>query len=211
MIGMTIITISRAIRRFKDEIIEIDYSPITDPSKAVITTLDEKVLKRVIKEMKLPRLKINDLTREDFKIFASSGPDGVSSKTALQTLSRMSLKTVEQITTLTGPLGRSHILELALKLCGPFIMKRLDPEFFAGRKLLYKGDKDHKPIYMKCDNTPRNDLRARRLAVVEDPELKLRIVAKFDHFSQQILSKLSDSLFRMLRMIPSDRTFTQDP
>lgn len=47
--------------------------------------------------------------------------------------------------------------------------------------------------------------------MVEDPELKARVVAIFDHFSQNILNVLSKQLFNILKVIPSDRTFSQSP
>lgn len=51
----------------------------------------------------------------------------------------------------------------------------------------------------------------RKLGIVEDPELKARVIGIFDHFSQAVLELISKQVFDMLKTIPSDRTFTQNP
>jgi len=56
-----------------------------------------------------------------------------------------------------------------------------------------------------------NNGYTRKLAIVEDPELKARVIAIYDHYSQAVLEKLSDQVFPILRGIPSDRTYTQSP
>jgi hypothetical protein len=209
--GLTFATISRAIKRFEDEYLPINYDSITKPSWAQIRTLNDNVIKNLIIQMKIRRIKIEDIGPKDYKLFSSGAPDGSSSKTALQTLSRMSLATIEKIAFLTGKVGRSHIINCALKISGSFFQNLVDPVFFAGKRLMVKGDEQMDSIFMDIDTTPRNDLRTRRLAAVEDPELKIRIVAMFDHFSQLFLRKLSNRIFDILKMIPSDRTFTQEP
>jgi hypothetical protein len=50
-----------------------------------------------------------------------------------------------------------------------------------------------------------------RLAVIEAPEAKMRVIATLDYFSQVLLKPIHDEIFRNLRKFPSDRTFTQDP
>lgn len=52
---------------------------------------------------------------------------------------------------------------------------------------------------------------SRKLAVIADPEAKARVIAIFDHWSQNWLKQIHDKQFDLLRRIPSDRTFTQDP
>lgn len=59
--------------------------------------------------------------------------------------------------------------------------------------------------------SPRSTKFTRRLSVIKDPECKMRVIAMFDYVSQTALEPLSNKLFNILRKIPSDRTFTQDP
>jgi hypothetical protein len=50
-----------------------------------------------------------------------------------------------------------------------------------------------------------------KLAVIEAPEGKMRVIATLDYFSQVILKPIHDEIFRNLRKFKSDRTFTQEP
>jgi len=53
--------------------------------------------------------------------------------------------------------------------------------------------------------------RNRRFIHISDPEMKHRIVGCYDYISQLAFDPLSKWLFNCLRLIPQDRTFTQDP
>lgn len=65
----------------------------------------------------------------------------------------------------------------------------------------------HQSVQDRIDRSPF----IRKLAIVEDPELKARVIGMFDHFSQAVLNLISIQVFNRLKLIPSDRTFTQDP
>jgi len=50
-----------------------------------------------------------------------------------------------------------------------------------------------------------------RLSVISDPECKQRIVAIFDYYTQFTLKPIHKIFMSLLKKIPCDRTFTQDP
>lgn len=50
-----------------------------------------------------------------------------------------------------------------------------------------------------------------QMSIVNDPEGKRRIIAMLDYHSQMILRPIHDGLFNLLKTLPCDRTFTQDP
>ena len=50
-----------------------------------------------------------------------------------------------------------------------------------------------------------------RLSIISDPECKQRIIAIFDYYSQFTLKPIHNNFMRLLRKLPCDRTFTQDP
>lgn len=50
-----------------------------------------------------------------------------------------------------------------------------------------------------------------RLSVIKDPECKMRVIAIIDYYSQFTLKPIHDQLLNLLRRIPMDRTYTQDP
>lgn len=62
--------------------------------------------------------------------------------------------------------------------------------------------KDNDPLPLK-----RGELR--KLACFPDKEGKQRVVAVLDYFSQSVLKPLHHYLFKVLKKIPQDRTFSQ--
>jgi hypothetical protein len=50
-----------------------------------------------------------------------------------------------------------------------------------------------------------------RLALIYDPELKVRVIAMVDYLSQVILRPIHLGIIDLLSKLPCDRTFTQDP
>jgi hypothetical protein len=50
-----------------------------------------------------------------------------------------------------------------------------------------------------------------KLSVIKDPELKRRVIAMLEYNSQIILRPIHDKLLDLLKKLPCDRTFTQDP
>jgi hypothetical protein len=63
----------------------------------------------------------------------------------------------------------------------------------------------------KVDDLLLQSVPLGRLGTVNDSEGKVRIVAMLDYWSQWALKPMHDDLLRILRRIPMDRTFTQDP
>jgi len=53
--------------------------------------------------------------------------------------------------------------------------------------------------------------RSGRISLIMDPELKVRVIAIFDYFSQVFLKPIHTMLLKNLRKFECDRTFTQDP
>ncbi|BBN51032.1 RNA-dependent RNA polymerase [Colletotrichum fructicola mitovirus 1] len=50
-----------------------------------------------------------------------------------------------------------------------------------------------------------------KLSIVDDPECKKRVIAMIDYHSQWILKSIHNRLMFLLRTLPCDRTYTQDP
>jgi hypothetical protein len=50
-----------------------------------------------------------------------------------------------------------------------------------------------------------------KLSIVKDPELKRRVIAMLDYNSQILLRPIHEIFLNLLRNMPQDRTFTQDP
>ncbi|AHE13868.1 Pol [Sclerotinia sclerotiorum mitovirus 6] len=180
----TLINISRTIRPRKGEIIPISLKPITDPSTAVINKLDNRLLRKVISQNDIC-LSIPDHGLSDLELTTKSGPHGPQTLTALYSMKRYSTATASAI------------------------MGMLSTSLFKYFKDLYQYSLS-KPDEVKpcgCKAAPE----VRRLSIVKDPECKMRVIGMFDWWSQVTLKPLSDSLFKALSKIDSDRTYSQDP
>ena len=103
-------------------------------------------------------------------------------------------------------------------LSGPALLKaHLAPRFFTGRNLWglsillgSDGMRWFKDLFLgtRVNRVPQGN---RKLHIIHDPELKERVIAIFDYISQLAFEPISRHMFRLLRNIPQDRTFTQDP
>jgi len=67
------------------------------------------------------------------------------------------------------------------------------------------------PEPYSASNVMRIDLPILENFPLFDPDFKVRVMAIFDYPSQLVLKKIHSGLMGILRSIPTDRTFTQDP
>lgn len=66
-------------------------------------------------------------------------------------------------------------------------------------------------VIRKLSNRLSEPVDLRRLSLVYDPEMKCRIICLADYWSQLALKPIADQLFAILKTLPQDRTFTQNP
>jgi hypothetical protein len=104
-------------------------------------------------------------------------------------------------------------------LSGPAILlAHQATHYYTGRNLWglnilmgTEGMRWFKELFLNVKITTRNPAKNRKLHIIHDPELKERVIAIFDYISQIAFEPLSKYLFSVLKTIPQDRTFTQDP
>jgi hypothetical protein len=111
------------------------------------------------------------------------------------------------LTLKSGPLGGPAIL-----------LAHHATRYFTGRNLWglnillgEEGMRWFKELFLNTKLLNKENSRNRKLHIIHDPELKERVIAIFDYISQLAFEPLSQYLFKTLRSIPQDRTFTQDP
>nr|QDH89648.1 MAG: RNA-dependent RNA polymerase [Mitovirus sp.] len=103
-------------------------------------------------------------------------------------------------------------------LSGPAILKaHLATRLYTGRNLWglttllgNSGMKWFKELFISVWAVAQPQ-RNRKLHIIRDPELKMRVIAIFDYISQLAFEPISKHLFNILANIEQDRTFTQDP
>jgi len=62
-----------------------------------------------------------------------------------------------------------------------------------------------------CKDVSEDQMYTGKLAIIKDPELKRRIIAMVDYLSQWVLKPIHMGLLDLLKSLPQDRTFTQNP
>jgi hypothetical protein len=171
-----------------------DYSSITAEFTGTRLELDPEFVTKFVTDFKLELFRPS-LTRESFFFSMKGGPLGHPVLTALHTLSLFDGPIWTNTVIMVGLPGAEYLKSILLKYRKYLNWSIVDKKVEGLTKIGYK-----------LDNLP-----LRRLSIVQDPELKARIVGIVDWITQVILEPLSVQLFNLLRTLPQDRTFTQDP
>jgi hypothetical protein len=179
---LTLLSISRTIKDWKDP----DLQTISNPYTGLVFS-NQDIDPFIHKFMSDFGIKGFNLgwSREDYYYSTKSGPNGLA--TWLSIIDAICLPS--SITDNLKSLSENLFLE----------MQRWQT-FSLG-------------IYPKLNSKPNAVCKglSRKLSVVQDPDGKSRIIAIFDYWSQNILKKFNDKVFNILKLLPQDRTFTQDP
>lgn len=180
---LTLLTLGRALRH---QWLEPDLSPVTAPSTAS-ESLVREILDFAQRFIKDYRIKL-DPVWSNLHWTTKSGPYGPALWTSLSDFRNLSPKMKEDIKVIGGPTLNAYLSSLH-----EVLGDRLDAlaDFFNPKG---KG-KSPRPL--------------RKLSLVRDKEAKTRIIAILDYWSQTALAPLHQEIFKVLRRLPSDRTFAQ--
>jgi hypothetical protein len=171
-----------------------DYSSITADFSGTRLTIDPDFVMKFVSDFNLVLYR-HVWTREMFFFSMKGGPLGHPVLTAIHCLALFEGPDWACILHMVGLPGAQWFKDMLLKYRKLLDWSIIDKKVEALSKLGYKLDQ----------------LPLRRLSIVQDPELKARIVGIVDWITQVLLEPLSAQLFNLLRSIPQDRTFTQDP
>jgi hypothetical protein len=187
---MTLLTYTRSIIPTKEEYskCEPDYTTITNPYKGKPgSVIPDFIIDEFVTKYNLQQKSKIDYHYEDHYLSSKSSPFGKATLTAAYSL----FSCIE----INHDLLNKYLKILGLKQYTSIIGNHI--------KLLFN---DHRLMHI---GNPLNGWG--KISIVKDPELKLRCIAMVDYYSQFILKKVHNELFSLLKKIPQDRTFTQDP
>lgn len=165
-----------------------DTSPITDPLKCVSGDVN-KYVKDFWKELGYSHSSkvFRALKWKKFHLTTKVGPNSENDNALFRALS--------DLTSLDYDTW--YCIQ---RIGGPKISKVMD--------LLYAGTQK---FHVISDWIPFSGwCRLRKLTTIRDKELKVRVIAIGDYWSQTVLLPLHNYLFRVLKKIPQDCTFSQD-
>nr|UPW42073.1 MAG: putative RNA dependent RNA polymerase [Beijing sediment mito-like virus 7] len=183
---LTLLTYTRSIIPNKEEnkLIKPDYSTITNPYKGKDWTIPASFIKDWVERNNL-HLDKPTYTDELHYVSTKGSPNGPATVSALWGFKYLN----------------SHQLNWMLGLVNKEYWKSILSLRFlnlvAKPTLIFNEKKEH--------------LYTGKLAIVNDPELKRRIIAMVDYQSQFVLKPIHEGLLDLLSNLPTDRTFTQDP
>jgi hypothetical protein len=118
------------------------------------------------------------------------GPHGPTILSITETVKYLGHKIMQHIFILTGK-------EFFTTYVGPFI------SFINHNKINIPNGSGKDSIFTHKSNG--------RLSIIKDPECKMRVIAISDYFTQFTLKPIHVNFMNLLRKMPCDRTFTQDP
>jgi len=182
---LTLLGASRAIRYDQNE---PNFSPLIDPQIQNENIINGLVgfIPQFIKMFKIPKF-VGNWSRRDCHLSTKSSPQGFATLTAWRAAFLLPDWLVNNIGVFGGIDLYNFINDIRKHRNAVFLHKIF-------KKL---GFKEFKGL--------------RKISIVRDPEAKARIIAILDWFSQEALRGFHNHIFDVLRTLPQDRTFTQNP
>jgi hypothetical protein len=187
---MTLLVVSRAMTCEATP----DYSSITAEFTGTREKIDPDFIAKFVSDFNLELFR-PVWSRELFFFSAKGGPLGNPVLTAIHCLSLFDGPIWAAIVNMIGMPGAQYFKSVLMKYRNILNWEIIDKKVETLSRVGY--------------NLKGYPLR--RLSIVQDPELKARIVGIVDWITQVLIEPLSVQVFELLRSIPQDRTFTQDP
>jgi hypothetical protein len=193
---LTLMNISRTITLKKNDKVEVDLSTITDPSpRRVVYTIPGWFIEKWISQHNL-KLTQHQYTTKDFFISLKAGPHGPSILSILETVKWLRHSQLESMKALLDN--------------DEFFVKYIGRLYSFCKHNLFRIPRGSAlfDIDQKEENYPQI---TGKISLIQDPEYKMRLVAISDYLSQVILKPIHTQLLQLLKKLPCDRTYTQNP
>jgi len=186
---LTLLSYNRSIQPTKDELkkLEVDYSTINSPYKGKDYTIPLSFIQKFVVHFQL-KSSLPKYSNQLHYISSKGSAFGKATLTASYAIYEMTKRHTHMLTHFTKMLGMEEYMEVI----GSHLVR------------LYNN-----PAMMSCRVYCNQQLG--KLSIVNDPELKFRVIAMLDYYSQFILKPIHGILMDLLRKFPQDRTYTQDP
>jgi len=120
-------------------------------------------------------------SKDDLYLSCKAGPDGPATLTSLNSLILYNYEEMQNIMNITDKEGQDFFCQ-SITLAHELGVKPKMGNHFKGK-----------------------------ISYVKDPEAKLRIIAISDYYTQLFLKPIHEKVLNILKTLPCDRTFTQDP
>jgi hypothetical protein len=191
-IVLTLMNISRTIKPLKNEDIPISFDTITNPYKGKCYTIPSSFIKKWVLSITNKKT-LAPVTKNNFYLSLKQGPHGPTILSLIDSLKYYRSNNILNLWVLGGK-------DFVNKLFGPFFSYINHNEL-----ILPRG-----PTRKKSVKTFEHGALG-RIAIVKDPECKMRPIAMIDYYSQIVLKPISDTILDVVSRMSTDRTYTQNP
>lgn len=200
---LTLMNLSKAIEPRKTDNIPIDLSTITKAGPEKFYTIPSWFVKRFINQFGL-QFSRHTFTYYDQYLSLKAGPHGPTSITIAETVKFLTDQQLEWMSTLSS---KDYIDGTVrdMREC----VEEFKPTVPGSYESVLGEDGKTYPKYTSCKFSEHNCTG--KLAIVHDAELKERVIAISDYYSQHLLKPIHNELMNNLRRFPMDRTYTQEP
>nr|UPW42227.1 MAG: putative RNA dependent RNA polymerase [Xinjiang mito-like virus 72] len=180
---LTVLMLSRTLEPRKGEKLEPNYDSIQKPSIAKKYIIPRGAIRKFVLENNLKAAK-PEFNVSDVFLSVKGSPSGKASLTATVSLLSLGYNQMQWIFDLTCLKGVDYFTAIY-----NFAWKKSTTSLAKKNYSGYTG----------------------QLALVKDPECKIRVIAMLDWTSQLFLRPIHNILLGLLKRIPMDRTYTQNP
>jgi hypothetical protein len=200
---LTLLGLSRALKAEGT----VSYASITDPQ-----VINEQVLKAIVDFIPI-FIQDNNLdiyegswNKMDSNLSTKAGPHGLATWTSWKSVFYLP----EHLILSIKEFGGQELYEFITSIRSNFDIRIME-KFFDLKDTIKVRSKDLNAKKVKTFKAFKSTTDIRKLSIVHDPELKERVIAILDWFSQESLRPFHNYCFSLLRSMKQDRTFTQDP
>jgi len=183
---LSLLSYTRGLKPLNKEKPKVNYSSINNPYSGKEYTIPNYFIDKFVNDFNLK----SDLPKYDNSLHYISNKSSPFGKATLSGLYGLFFMMNIQASSLTYMIN--ILKDQANDLLKPVL------------ELVWKDHRTFKFI-------KNNPITTGKLSIVEDPELKMRVIAMVDYYSQWILKPIHEIILNKLKQLPCDRTFTQDP
>nr|UPW42058.1 MAG: putative RNA dependent RNA polymerase [Xinjiang mito-like virus 40] len=173
----------KPLGKARDKLIP-SFSSITDLPKTKGKIIPSGFINKFVRDFNLYSEKPS-FTDDNIYLSLKAGPHGKATRSAMHSLGLYKPELLQNLYNLTDENGKNY----------------LEKQFNIAIK------RDMKP----CVHSTILSNCLGKLSLIYDPECKVRVIAIVDYFTQLYLKPVHEKLFSIVKRLPCDRTFTQNP
>jgi len=188
---LTLMLISRVFKYERKDSPKVKIDSIINPSvRRKVYTIPNGFIKEFVKYFDLKEIDVSFDTTKSLYLSTKASINGKATLTALDSIKLLNQDQRDALLDLTDEKGKEYFYDILS------LANSVNPM-------------DYKVLKSKLNKTYIKE--SGKLSLIMDPDLKVRVIAIVDYFSQVMLKPIHTGILNNLKKFPCDRTFTQNP